>query len=47
MEGAGVLGAIINKGVWHGSDGYEDVGLDEFGELFGGEIFIDDGINTF
>lgn len=45
----GLLGgkAIIQVDIGNGSDGDKNIGMGEFGELFGGEIFIDNSINTF
>ena len=38
---------IINIYIRNGSDGNEDIGFDEFSELFGSIIFVNNGINAF
>ena len=38
--------AEVDVGIRYGSDGDEDVGFDFFGKAFGGEIFVDDGIDA-
>ena len=39
--------AEVEIGVVDGGDGEEEVGLDELGELFRGEVFVDDSIDAF
>ena len=47
MDRFGLGSAEIDVGIRDGSNRDEDVGFDFFGETFGGEIFIDDGIDAF
>ena len=47
VDWRGLRSAVIDICIWDGSDRNEDVGFNFFGETFGGEIFVDDGVNAF
>lgn len=46
-EGLLVWQAIVEIDVWNGGDRDKNVGLNFFGEFFGGVIFVYDGVYTF
>ena len=47
VNGLGVWFAEVNISVWDSGDRNKNIGFDFFGETFSGEIFVDDGIDTF
>ncbi len=47
MDGLGVRCAVVNISIRDSSDRDENVGFDFFGEALSGEIFVDDGVDTF
>lgn len=47
MDGILAGQAVVDINIRNGSDGDEDICFGEFGELFGGIIFVDDGIDAF
>ena len=47
MNGFGIGLAEFDVGVWDSSDGNENISFDFFGKAFGGEIFVNYGVDSF
>ena len=47
LQGGLFWRVVVEVDIWYGRDRNENVGLDYFGEFFGGIVFVDYGIDAF